>query len=436
VATPPSRAPAQPVVLGGLTSSHRPTQLRSIATTFSRRLLLGLIFCGPAHAAESEVNLIRRVLSGSVTTADVAAAGADARAKATAPAHPNPELDVRHEEARGPAGATTDAVGGSISIDLGLSGLVEARAAHLRGQAGSLRRTAVVLESLCDARRDSTELWAATQRVAAITEAHDRVLGLSESLAALAMAGEASGYDRDRAALSAAAHSLDQVGAEGDLATHQAHLSVLTGSDVTRVDLVPVGPLPSLESAQALLADHPELAALRFERDAAVRSISAARRSALPDLTVSGGARWDAAPNGPATPGMEIGGSIEAPLFDWSRGRVRRVVADQALADAAYLHREAELSAAIHSAWARASFMEEFHEGPDPQRVWSVSVDRYHAGETSLEELLQIAEDVESAVVSATETQRLNRLARIDLSCATGRFHEPAIQAVFEEALR
>jgi len=388
-----------------------------------------------ASAAESELEVIRAVLDGPVGLAERAVAEAEARAAAVSPARSHPALEVRHEEARGPAGATTDVVGGSASIDLGLSGLADRQAARLRGESGEQWRAVVVLDAICAARRDLVELWAANGRAAAVSESQKRLQQLVTSLVELAIAGEASGYERDRGVLFVGAHEVEFITAQEEVTQHRAHLSSLANRPVEEVSLTLLEPLPTLEDAQRALSGHPELVSLRLAREAAGRSQVAARRGVVPELRVSGGARWDALPGGAATPGMELGGAMSLPILDGTRTEVRRAETGRARADARYLRREAELMAAVEAAWTRASRTNPSSRLLEPEGLWTASLMRYEAGETSLDALLEVAEDVEAASIAIFERERLNRLARIDLSCASGRFEEPALQALYEGLL-
>jgi len=74
-------------------------------------------------------------------------------------------------------------------------------------------------------------------------------------------------------------------------------------------------------------------------------------------------------------------------------------------------------------------------QSPDPESVWTAAMDRYTAGESSLADLLQVADAVEAARLAEVGRERLQRRAHLDLECASGRLAEP-IQSVFEEALR
>ena len=398
---------------------------------------MGLVFAslgGVAASPRTEAELVQLYLDGPVGVAERMALEARSEAAQTAPALANPELEVRHEEARGPAGATTDALGGSIALGLGL--LAERRAADLRGEAAERWTEAAVMQSICDVRRDSTELWAASRRASAVDESQGRLEQLASVLRQLAEAGEAAGYDRDLAALSVTVHSLERTETAGAVDALRTQLSALTGEIVDEVQLAETPPLPTLPVVEERLVAHPELKALRLEQLAAERSVVAARRAALPELRVFGGARWDAPVGGTATPGMELGGALEVPLFDWARQEVRHLDAQRAKSTADHLRREADLRAAIQSAWGRAAVLSELSEPPDPGEMWEASVTRYTAGESSLEDLLQVAESVEQATVFGLERERRFRQARIDLACASGRFDEPSIQNVFEGSLR
>jgi len=417
-----------------------PTPLRRLGfrpTTLRSRWVFLLFLGAPSAAAEgpkTEADAVRLYLQSELGTLEREASHRTALAARTAPAHANPELEVRHEEARGPAGATTDAVGGAISLDLGLSGLAERSAAKLRGEAGSHWQASTVLDGICAIRRDSTDLFASASTAAAIDESQTRLEALMQTLDALAAVGEVSGYDRDRARLTVTAHRLQAATAGGDLATLRARLSAIIGTSVTDLVLEPLPPLPARDSwaGQA----HPEIEALRYESLGGAKAESAAKRAAIPDLRVSGGARWDAPPGGTATPGFEVGGALQLPLLDGSRDQVRKAAAERAQTDFRLSRRRAELSATAESAWLRADALSSMGEVADPAGIWDSAVARYSAGEGSLEDLLQVAEGVEAASVASIEHQRQLRHARIDLACAIGRFDEPALQDAFEEATR
>ena len=116
-----------------------------------RRILGGSALLGVASSvyAEpiSEAELVRRYLSSPIAQTSLSALDEQVRAQRTAaPLLGNPELEARHEVAGGAAGATTDAVGLSVGVDLGLSNVSAWQAAHLSAEAadppGASRRSA------------------------------------------------------------------------------------------------------------------------------------------------------------------------------------------------------------------------------------------------------------------------------------------------------
>ena len=87
-----------------------------------------------ASAPNDEATLVKEAVEGGVLAARIAAAqGRERAAGVAAPTLGNPVLEARHEQANGPAGASTDLLGGSIALAWG--GVAEAQAATRREQA-------------------------------------------------------------------------------------------------------------------------------------------------------------------------------------------------------------------------------------------------------------------------------------------------------------
>lgn len=415
------------------------------STTTLRRMRVPILALGialPSWAAEPtpEADLVRRTLEAPVAVADLDAVEAQTRADRTAVSLlDSPTLDARREEAKGDWGATTTAMGASVTVDLGLSPLVYSRAGRLRGNAGEHRREVVALASTCAVRADAVDLWAANVTASVSQAAQERLDTLLETLVELAKAGEASGYDRDRTMLAVAAHRTEVGERLSAAEALRARLSALAGGEpVVDVALGRVPEMPALEHSIAQLANHPALQSLSLEVDATKAERDAARLDQLPDLTVSGGSRWDAAPTGgPATQGFEVGGSLQIPWTNGGRAEARQQAADLAVAEARLARARAELEAAVRGAHRR---VEALGAGAavtaDPEAVWTAATERYAAGETSVDDLLQVASAVEVSRLAEAERERLQRRARLDLSCATGQFPEPAIQSVLEESAR
>ncbi|MCA9490619.1 MAG: TolC family protein, partial [Myxococcales bacterium] len=180
-------------------------------------------------------------------------------------------------------------------------------------------------------------------------------------------------------------------------------------------------------------AEHPELAALELDVRASERDQAAAALGALPDLTVEGGARWDAMPDGSQrTPGYEIGASVQLPIFERNRRETLARRSDAAEARATLERRRAELTSQTVAAEARIALLTRSPESPDPEPIWTAAELRYQAGESSLEELLQAAERVEAAALARIEHARRLRHAELDRSCAAGALPEPFASLVRE----
>lgn len=411
------------------------------ATTFRRIAPVLAVVALPARAAESlnEAELLRRALCAPVLSADLEAVDAQTRADRTAvPLFRTPALEARHEEAKGDWGATTNALSASVTVDLGLSPLRYTRAGRLRGEAGQLHRDVIALELACGLRADATDLWAANDSAMVSQAAQGRLEELLRALTALAEAGEASGYDRDRTTLAVVSHQTEVQDRSGTAETLRARVSALVGEPVYMVQLAPVSETPALDASLEALAGHPSLHRLSLERDAAKAYRDAARRDQLPDLTVTGGPRWESAPTGGlGSQGFEVGVAVQIPWTDGSRAESREQAAELAAAEARLLRARAELESTVRAAHRRVEALRTSAVvSSDPEAVWTAAFDRYTAGESTLDDLLQVAEAVESARLATIERERLLRRASLDLSCATGRFAEPTLQSLLEEAVR
>lgn len=410
------------------------------ATTICRSLGVALLGGGtlawPAQAA-SEVEVLRQALSAPATQAALAAVQARGEAEGTLPPLlSNPELTGRHEQLSGGTGGSTDAVGGALRLDLGFSALASREAADLRSQARPGRTRLAVLEIVCAVRADALDQWLAQEQLGAMEAAAGRLESLERTLGRLAEAGEASRYDRDRLALARLSAGVERDGHRVEAARASAALAAWTGAPVEGLTLAPAATLDAGAVERALAAD-PALTALRLEQEAAGSALGAARRSSLPDLVVEGGARWDSpGAGGAGSPGFEIGGALELPIFDGNRGGQAQARAELAEAEAAVLRREAELRARVGAARRTA---EALGAGPSPlnaEAVWVGATARYAQGEASIDELLEAARDVADASAAMAVGEAMRRRAALDLSCAVGAFPEPEIQSLYEEFAR
>ncbi|MCK6507758.1 TolC family protein, partial [Myxococcota bacterium] len=214
------------------------------------------------------------------------------------------------------------------------------------------------------------------------------------------------------------------------------------------VDLLPLAPpapgddpgaaaLDTDPLVAAPLLAAPLLTALRAERDAAARSLAAARRAALPDLAVEGGARWDGDPRGGTrATGFELGAGLELPLFDRQRAEIAAARARLAEAEALLARHQAERARRVAAAVEATRQLGPPTGSVDAEAVWAGARARYRQGEASIDDLLQAAADVAAAGAAQAEREALRRRAALDLSCATGAFPEPELQSLYEESAR
>jgi len=392
-----------------------------------------------AEDAVPEPDLVRRFLQSGPIEAELRAV-ALRQAAAVAPGGlPNPELVYRHDEARGPAGARTDAIGASFTIDLGFVSVAESQAARLRGEATIPQSRQDLVGAVCSLRGDLTALWEAQRRVQVVETGHGRLHEFISLFEAMAAMGEVSTYDLNRAALADTAHRIELASAAGDVAALQASVARRTGQPIVQVQLVDAAEPHSLEELlDRARTEHPELLALRLQQAAATRDEAAARREAAPSIRLSGAARFDSLSDGSErTPGFELGATLELPLFDQNLREARSSAADTQMWVARVARRERQILASIEAAWRRGAIVRDLAEAVvDTEALWTAALSRYMGGEGSVDDLLQTARDLEEAQLASLEAEVLLRSADISLQCAVGRFDDPGIQAALEEALQ
>lgn len=378
----------------------------------------------------TELELVRAVLASPPARARELAGDLARKADGVGPGWvADPEVAVRHEQANGPAGASTDVIGAQLTLHgLGLERVEAEAAARIRRRAAPLWREARRLEWVCAIRGHVVDLHAALAGAAAARSGQVRLDSLFDTLVGLAEAGEASGFDRDLAALARAEHHLQHVAGASHAAELRAWFEARLGHAVPAVVLMPIGSVSPGEP-------HPAVRALELGVQAAERERASAQRGALPDVTMAGGARWDAMPDGTQREsGYEVGAAVTVPVFERNRPRVQESRAAAATARAALELRRAEIRAASQAAQARVVLLESSPAGPEPEAVWEAARLRYLAGESTLEALLLAASRVEDATLARIERARQLRRARLAHACALGRLPEAGFDALVREA--
>jgi len=417
----------------------------SLSTTL-RSSLLGMlswaVFCGtPVGAAEpvSELHLVDMALTG-----ELGRARAEADGRAVDAAHAlrrrptNPVLDLRRDQANGPAGASTEVVGAAWTIGLGLPALASQHAAEQRGAAVRSTVQARRVDTICAVRAAALETWRTGERARVVLHAHERLEGVVQTVAALANVGDLSQHEQARAALALAAHEAAREEAFSDARTATARLEAWTGQPLASggVSLLPLAVLPDEDALVARAVEQaPGVVVLRAQRAAVEGEQAAARRAALPDLTVAGGRRWDAMPDGSArTPGFEVGAALALPIFDRNQAERAELSHQLAELDAALARERALVEPQVRAWWATAAAVSVPLPAVEANALWQDAVDRTVAGEASLESLLGLARDLEVAAVSRLDAEARQRAAHLSLSCAVGAFPHPELQALLVAA--
>jgi outer membrane protein TolC len=388
----------------------------------------------PSH----ETDLVEGFIAGPAFQSELAASAQTAVAAGTGPAlFENPELQARHEDARGPTGANTDALGAELTVDLGFSATGHRQAAELRGQAGMYRQRAVALQSICAFRDEVLELWTSQEKALVATQAQARLEHLLEQTTALAGAGDVPGYDRDRTALVLVTHEAALMALVGAREGQRTRVIALSSAAVDHVVLAPRVEPVALDGLLEAAQQNPELVALRLELEAAELELSATRREAVPDLALYGGARWDDEVDGSSpSRGYEVGASLELPVFDMGQAERADAGAGLAGAQALLLQREQHILARVEAAAGLVAQLDTALVPPDADALWAAATERYFADEGGIGALVDLADDLEAAGLSGVQHHANLRRADLELSCAVGAFREPTLQSALEDSLR
>ncbi len=255
-------------------------------------------------------------------------------------------------------------------------------------------------------------------------EHFQRVEALVEKLA---KAGEASGYDRRRLVR---ARQLAEAGLQAhraELARDLARLMAFTGmsSDPEVAgELLPPAPLP-IEQSLSCLEKRPDLLALSRRAQAAELEGRAARRGAIPDLTVGIGPKW--VDNGTVQEnGMMLSLSIPLPLFDRQQAGLQRATAEATQAQAslrlARSRAEGDLQGLYRQVEGLRTTAMQYRSdavAASPELV-KIAESAYRGGEASLLELLDAHRGALETEIAALELEQRARLAYIEYDMLTG----------------
>jgi len=252
-----------------------------------------------------------------------------------AAALPNPSLGVEVEDiGRKDAGVSRRQNTYSVSQPFELGGKLGARigvgAAELA--AAQARQRQAVEDFAYDLAVAYASAEAAQARTRVLGDDLARAREDLRAARALVEAGKEADLRAVQAQAAAAAAEAEMAGARAELAEALAHLTSLSGSPDPFTDLpasLLARPIAMTEPNRA--AAPPAVAAAQADREVAARRIRVERARAIPDVTVSVGARTYEDSSQTA---VVVGVSAPLPLFDRNRGAVKAAGAQLSAAEA------------------------------------------------------------------------------------------------------
>lgn len=390
--------------------------------------LLALPLAAWAQAPLTEAEAVRLGLART-ELADLergALRGAEADAIAAGQS-PNPVFSYSRDSLNGSPDSTEQTWMLSQAFDVSGRRGLHREAADRRVAAVAAGNAGRRLDLVADIRRSFYETLLRQETIRATETWAEQFIRVEGLVAKLARAGEASGYDRRRL-------ERERRSAEARLAAERAEaerarsrLVALTGTSeapVLKGELLPPA-LPPLDAALARLDQRPDLQALARRADAADLEGRAAKRGAIPEITVGvGPKRVD---NGVSNDsGIAFSLAVPLPVFDRQQAGQQRAAAEALQARAEHglarsraegelrgLHRQAEglrTTAADYRARAVTA-------SADLLRIAEAA---YQGGESSLLELLDAYRGALEAETTALELEQRAREARIEYDLLTG----------------
>ena len=352
---------------------------------------------------------------------------------------PNPSLIVEHQ--RSLTGATDRETVLGVSVPLGVGGrrwLLQ-DAAQARSKQLSLEARAGLFDAALSFREAYVLAVIAQARVEILTRQQLALDALTSAIQKLAKGGEAASYDQLRQATYARLHRQALESANAVAQASRTQLEAWLEREVA----LPADAITNLAVLRSQLAavpksDTAEVQGLEAQARADDLEARAARRRAVPDVSLFGGYRAVAA--GSET-GHGIALSLELPItiFDHGQGESRRASADAQLARATAQRLRKRQQAAVRAAQVslgrlEASAAEAEATTRDALAIRDKATQLYAAGEANVTELLEayrFAEEAELTELALSEKVALTRLglmraagtmfdAELDRQCSGG----------------
>ena len=392
--------------------------------------------------AETDLTFARalEILStDSPRTAAIRAKAGEARAEVTASkVLPNPSLDYTGTRLR--SGTNTGAATvNTWGVEWPLL-ILGQRKARVRAATGGLAAAeahieAELAERARDVRTAFDDLLVQQERTRVLEEARADLERVSKIITGRKNAGEASDYESLRVQTEFRAMDALLGDARGDLADARGRLAVLLGRPGTKphavAELKLSASTPMDVDALWEIATQrlPALLAARKDEDAAIASVHAARRDALPVPVVSGGA---ALTENAQSTSATFGISIPLPSLDRNQGAIARA---QARADEAALEEKAvqaearaELERGVQVAAQRRAALAELDSAVSTRlpEMRSMAEAAYHEGRGDILELLDAFRSLTSTRLARLDAFQSAAHADADLLFLTGRAMEDA----------
>jgi cobalt-zinc-cadmium efflux system outer membrane protein len=334
---------------------------------------------------------------------------------------PNPVLVVEHQ--RSLTGATDRETILGLSVPLGLGGRRWALqdAAQARRKQASLEAHAGLLDAALSFRESYVVAAFAQARAEVLSNNQAHLDALTAILQKLAKGGEAAGYDQLRQSASSRLHRQTLELTRAIASSARAQLQSWLEDEVT----LPPGAAMTLAAHRTDLVDRPtedtaEVQGLAAQARADELEARAARRRAVPELSIFGGYR--AVTAGSETGhGLSLGLEVPITMFDHGQGEAARASSDAQLARAWAQRLRKRQKAAQHASQLAhrqlaARVSEAQATSRDALSVRDKATQLYAAGEASITELLEahrFAEDVQLAELSLLEQLARSRLAQM-----------------------
>jgi cobalt-zinc-cadmium efflux system outer membrane protein len=399
-------------------------------TILKKTTLMVLLLGFPAtfHASEPRPITLEEALRLSDKSPVAASLGLEVdRAQAEVRASglwPNPEVFVSREEALG----TVDRFA-TLALPLPLTGRLSLeRSAARSALKATEARTRLARVRLVRARvREAfLELLVSQARSSSLATGFSRLSELVEVLRAREKEGEASGFDRMRAERERAEFQADLLESQGQVVRPRAELAALVGlpseSLVAEGNVETAPSLPSLEEARVAVATRGDLLALDAETERTDYLARAARRRAIPEPSLTLGAKTTEVAN-EADTGSVAAISIPIPLFDHGQGSRAIARAEGALlrSQREALSRQAlaEAEAALAQAAARREAAESY-AAADADELIRIARAAYDVGEMRILELLDAYRTAIHVSLRTIDLYGEARRAEIELDRALG----------------